>query len=141
MAVEQIVHVEVERIIEQPQFIEKVVEVHKNVDAVIEQRYDVIRENVIEVQVEKEIRIPVKVKRAGPVIRQLVHETDVYVDSNVVVPVQGAETESHQEVMDPDLENRTRNSRANLSTIQSENNALRSELTTIEGKSQIHEIR
>jgi len=64
-----------------------VVEVRKTVDAVIEQRYDVIRENVIEVPVEKEIRVSVKTKRAAPVERQNYYQNDVYVDSTVVVPV------------------------------------------------------
>ena len=134
VAVEQVVEVQVDRKIEQPHYVEKVVEVRKQVDAVIEQRYDVIRENVIEVPVEKEIRVSVKTKRAAPVERQNYFETDVYVDSTVVVPVQGTETETNIEVNDPDLENRTQHNRADLSATQNENNYLRQELSKIEAQ-------
>jgi len=134
VAVQQIVEVEVERKIEHAHYIEKLVEVRKNVDAVIEQRYDVIRENVIEVPVEKEIRVSVKTKRSAPVERQNYYENDVYVDSTVIVPVQGTETETNIEVNDADLEHRTHDNRSNLSVIQNENNYLRTELSKIEGK-------
>jgi hypothetical protein len=117
VAVQQVVEVEVERKIDRAQYVEKLVEVRKPVDAVIEQRYDVIRENIIEVPVEKEIRVSVKTKRAAPVERQNYYESDVYVDSTVVVPVQGTESESNYEVNDADLESRTQHNRADLSAI------------------------
>lgn len=66
MAIEQIVEVEVERRIEQPYYVEKTVEIRKPVDAIIEQKYDVIVQNVIEVPVEKEIRVGVKTTRPAP---------------------------------------------------------------------------
>ena len=128
---------EVQRKIEHAQYIEKIVEVRKTVDAIIEQRYDVIRENVIEIPVEKEIRVSVKTKTVAPVERQNYYESDVFVDSTVVVPIQGPETESSVEVNDADLENRTQNNRADLSTIQTENNYLRQELSKIEGHTQV----
>jgi hypothetical protein len=132
VAVEQIIEVEVERRIEQPIYIEKVVEVQKPVDAVIEQKYDVIVENVIEVAVEKEIRVGVKTTRPQPVERQNYYENDVFVDTTVVVPVEGTETETNNEVSDPDLDNRINNNRSNITNLNSQNNQLRTELSTLE---------
>jgi hypothetical protein len=64
VAIEQIVEVEVERRIEQAHYTEKIVQVHKTVDAIIEQKYDVIVQNIIEVPVQKEIRVSVKTIRS-----------------------------------------------------------------------------
>jgi hypothetical protein len=132
VAVEQVVEVEVERRIEQPVYVEKVVEVQKPVDAVIEQKYDVIVQNVIEVPVEKEIRVGVKTTRPQPIEKQNYYENDVYVDSTVIVPIDGQETETSHEVTDPDLDNRINNNRANINNLNSQNNQLRGELSSLE---------
>jgi hypothetical protein len=100
------VEVEVERMIENPVYVEKIIEKPTPFDTVIEQKYDVIVENIVEVPVEKEIRVPVRTISGQPV-EQINHfEKDILVDINITVPVEGSETTTDQEITDPDLDNR-----------------------------------
>jgi len=124
--VEKIIEAEVERLIENPIYIEQVVERPTPYDTIIEQIYDVIVENIVEVPVEKEIRIPVRTIIGAPVERTNLYQKDVIVDHNVIIPVEGTEITSHQEVLDEDLKQRIGINRVAFSDITNMNMDLRS---------------
>lgn len=74
--------------------------------------------NVVEVQVEKEIIVPVKTTKTSP--NELINtfERDILVDTNVTIPVEGKEfVETDIEVTDEDLNRRIEQNRNNTNAI------------------------
>jgi len=118
VAIEKLIEVEVPREIERANYVEKVIEKQVQFDQVIEQKYEVLVPNVVEVQVEKQIIVPVKTTRTAPAENMNTFSRDILVDTNVTVPVQGKEfTEVDTEVTDEDLNRRIEQNRVNTNSI------------------------
>jgi len=130
--IEKIIEVIVERKIENPIYIEKIIEIPRQIDTVIEQKYDVIVQNIIEVEVEKIIKVPVKTYTAQPVERRNHFEEEIIVNTTVIVPVEGTETQTDHEVNDADLDARIHNNRNAMDTLVNQNNNLKGDLANIE---------
>jgi transglutaminase-like putative cysteine protease len=107
VAIEKIVEVEVQRVTENPTYVEKITQRKVPFDQIIEQKYEVIVQNVIEVPVEKEIHVVVKTYTQVPVESRNYFEKDVNVTSTVIEPVQGREVEVQSvEFLDEELAQR-----------------------------------
>jgi len=79
---------------------------------VIEQKYEVLVENIVEVPVEKEILVPIRTISKNPVETENLFEKDIVVDTYVEVPVDGREYEEcDTEITDEDLTTRIKNNR------------------------------
>lgn len=122
--VEKIVEVEVDRVTENPIYVENVIEVPVVHERVIEEKFDVIVQNVVEVPVEKVITVPIRTISQNPVEHRNYFEKDVNVLSTVVEPVEGMTTEQHVEVNDPLLHERIIENANEIRAISEENAAL-----------------
>jgi chromosome segregation ATPase len=90
---------------------------------------------VVEVQVQKEIIVPVKTTTTAPRENINTYERDILVDTNVTVPVEGREfTEVDNEITDEDLNRRIQQNRSNTNTILQNNAQLQSQINTLSGK-------
>ena len=126
VAVEKIVEVEVERVTENAKYIEKITQRKVPFDQVIEQKYEVIRQNIIEVPVEKEIHVVVKTYSHAPVEHRNYFEKDVHVTSTVFEPVQGKEiVDQSIEVNDDEIAERTLHNKQQINQVVSENRNLK----------------
>jgi hypothetical protein len=98
--------------IERPIYIEKIIEKPVPFDRVIEQRYEVLVENIVEVPVEKEIIVPIRTIAAQPIETENLFEKDIIVDTYVEIPIEGREYEEcDTEITDEDLNYRIKNNR------------------------------
>jgi len=129
---EVLVEVITERPVPIEKIVEKIIEKPTPFDTVIEQKYDVIVQNIVEVPVEKEIRVPVRTISGQPVEQMNNFEKDIAVDLNVTVPAEGREIITDQQVNDPDLDNRINLNRVAFSDITNQNMELRSHLLQVE---------
>lgn len=127
--VEKIVEVEVERVTENAKYTEKVTQKKVPFDQVIEQKYEVIVQNVIEVPVEKEIHVPVKTISRAPVENRNYFEKDVHVNSTVWEPVQSNREVELQsiEINDEVLVEKTQQNKEQINQILSETRSIQVE--------------
>ena len=133
--VEKIVEVEVERVTENAKYTEKVTQRKVPFDQVIEQKYEVLVANVVEVPVHKEILVPQKTTRALP--REVInaYERDIIVDTNVTIPVEGHEfTEADIEITDEDLNRRIQLNKNQISSKLNERAQYNRLTTDLSGK-------
>jgi HAMP domain-containing protein len=129
--IEKVVEVEVEKVVENPVYREKVVEVPVQHDHVIEEKYEVLVPNIVEVQIEKEIRVPQKTSLQQPVENMTVHERPIHVNRNETVPVDGGEFEEHYEVFDDDLRLKTGRNRDEAMRITERVNKMKREVAKL----------
>jgi hypothetical protein len=98
--------------IERPIYIEKIIEKPVPFDRVIEQKYEVLVENIVEIPVEKEIVVPIRTISANPIETENLFEKDIVVDTYVEIPIEGREYEECDiEITDEDLNFRIKNNR------------------------------
>jgi len=134
-AVEKRIEVDVPREIERAEYIEKVIKKEVHYDQVIEQKYEVLVANVVEVPVHKEILVPQKTTRALP--REVInaYERDIIVDTNVTIPVEGHEfTEADIEITDEDLNRRIQLNKNQISSKLNERAQYNRLTTDLSGK-------
>jgi hypothetical protein len=128
VAVEKIVEVEVERVMENAKYIEKVVEKEVQFDQVIEEKFEILVPNIVQVEVVKEIHVPKKTIKLMPVEKRSYFENDVEVETTVV-DIKESENEVEfpgVQVDDEVLVEKTRRNRAQIKSLQDENKSLRS---------------
>jgi hypothetical protein len=104
-------------------------------DRVIEQRYEVIVENIVEVPVEKEIIVPIRTISANPIETENLFEKDIVVDTYVEVPIEGREYEECDvEITDDDLNYRIKNNRVESQRLNGENRNLQNEIRALQSE-------
>lgn len=122
--VEKIVEVEVERVTENAVYRENVTQIPVQFDRVIEQKYEVLVPNVVEIPVEKVISVPVRTISKQPQEHMSYWEKDVNVRTTVVQPVEGMVHEEHVHVNDHVLLQKTTENAEKIAQLAAENSAL-----------------
>ncbi len=129
VAVETDVFVEVINKIERPVYEEVIEERPYLVNREVIEYYDVIRENIIEVEREEDVEVVVKTRNQIPRENEQILEERVAVQKNVIVPVEGREiNEGTIEIQDEVLAQRLLEFRSEMSELHAQNAALREEL-------------
>lgn len=104
-------------------------------DQVIEEEYEVLVPKYIDVEVEKEIKVPVKYHTDRPIEQRLNLENDVMYNMKVVVPKKGKEIlEADTEVTDTDLAQRISQYRSNVSTFTNENRRMQTQISQMKSR-------
>lgn len=126
---------DVPREIERAEYIEKIIKKEVHYDQVIEQKYEILVPNVVEVPVHKEILVPQKTTTALP--REVInaYERDIIVDTNVTIPVEGHEfLEADTEITDEDLNRRIQFNKNQISSKLNERAQYNRLTTDLSGK-------